>query len=167
MFGLYLPRTWSPQSHVQPLRRRLAVLSFSPDRKVFFFVASTAERARTEQNRQGSSNTACKPPHSGLSWYDSTRMTKLLEVAGLACHRGGRLVFDDLSFSLAKGELLVLTGPNGSGKTTLLRALALLVPAEAGTIQWQGADVGADREAWRAALGWLGHQEGLKGDLSV
>ena len=74
-------------------------------------------------------------------------MTKLLEVAGLACHRGGRLVFDDLSFSLAKGELLVLTGPNGSGKTTLLRALALLVPAEAGTIRWQGADVAADREA--------------------
>ena len=94
-------------------------------------------------------------------------MTKLLEVAGLACHRGGRLVFDDLSFSLAKGELLVLTGPNGSGKTTLLRALALLVPAEAGTIRWQGADVAADREAWRASLGWLGHQEGLKGDLTV
>src|SRR5882724_5362586 len=94
-------------------------------------------------------------------------MTKLLEVAGLACHRGGRLVFDDLSFSLAKGDLLVLSGPNGSGKTTLLRALALLVPAEAGTIQWQGADVGADREAWHASLGWLGHHDGLKGDLTV
>src|SRR5882757_8979730 len=94
-------------------------------------------------------------------------MTKLLKVAGLACRRGGRPVFDDLSFSLAKGELLVLTGPNGSGKTTLLRALALLVPAEAGTIHWQGADVAADRETWRASLAWLGHQEGLKGDLTV
>ena len=94
-------------------------------------------------------------------------MTKLLEVAGLACHRGGRLVFDDLSFSLAKGELLVLTGPNGSGKTTLLRALALLVPAEAGTIRWQGADVAADREAWRGSLAWLGHQDGLKSDLTL
>jgi heme exporter protein A len=94
-------------------------------------------------------------------------MTKLLEVAGLACHRGGRRVFDGLSFSLAKGELLVLAGPNGSGKTTLLRALALLVPAEAGTIRWQGGDIGADREAWRAALAWLGHQDGLKGDLTV
>jgi heme exporter protein A len=117
----------------------LAVLSFSPDRTAFFFPAC----------------------------YDDGRMTKLLEVAGLACHRGGRLVFDGLSFSLAEGELLVLTGPNGSGKTTLLRALALLVPAEAGTIHWQGADVGADREAWHASLGWLGHQEGLKGDLGV
>jgi heme exporter protein A len=94
-------------------------------------------------------------------------MSRLLEVAGLACHRGGRRVFDGLSFSLAAGELLVLTGPNGSGKTTLLRALALLVPAEAGAIRWQGADVTADREAWRASLAWLGHQDGLKGDLSV
>src|SRR5471030_170373 len=34
---LYLPRTWSPQSHVQPLRRRLAALSLSPDRAAFFF----------------------------------------------------------------------------------------------------------------------------------
>ena len=102
-----------------------------------------------------------------LSWYDSASMTKLLEVAGLACRRGGRRVFDDLSFSLASGELLVLTGPNGSGKTTLLRSLALLIPAEAGSICWQDADVAADREAWRASLGWLGHVDGLKGDLTL
>jgi len=94
-------------------------------------------------------------------------MTELLEVAGLACRRGGRPVFDRLSFSLRAGQLLALTGPNGSGKTTLLRALALLVPAEAGTISWQGADVAADREAWRGSLAWLGHQDGLKGDLTV
>jgi heme exporter protein A len=102
-----------------------------------------------------------------LSCYDSTSMTKLLEVAGLACHRGGRRVFIDLSLSLGPGELLVLTGPNGSGKTTLLRALALLVPAEAGTIRWNDVDVAADRESWRRSLGWLGHLDGLKGELTV
>ena len=112
------------------------------------------------------------PPASALATlralcYDSACMTKLLEVAGLACRRGGRLVFDRLSFSLAPAELLVLTGPNGSGTTTLLRALALLVPAEAGAIRWQGADVAADREAWRGAIAWLGHHDGLKGDLGV
>jgi heme exporter protein A len=90
-----------------------------------------------------------------------------LEVTRLACRRGGRRVFDDLSFSLDGGTLLALTGRNGSGKTTLLRALALLVPAEAGAIKWQGADVREDREAWRARIGWLGHTEGLKGDLTV
>ncbi len=129
--------------------------------------AAPEARSRAVQNRQDCNRTLCKPPHSGLSWYDNTRMTKLLEVAGLACGRGGRPVFHDLSFSLEAGELLVLTGPNGSGKTTLLRALALLVPAETGSIHWQGVDVAADREAWRVSLGWLGHQDGLKGDLGV
>ncbi len=93
--------------------------------------------------------------------------TALLEVSGLSCRRGGRRVFDTLSFTLSGGELLALTGRNGSGKTTLLRALALLVPADAGAIRWQGDDVRADRESWRGRLAWLGHQEGLKGDLTV
>jgi heme exporter protein A len=91
----------------------------------------------------------------------------LLDVADLACRRGGRKVFEHLSFALGGGELLALTGRNGSGKTTLLRALALLVRPEAGTISWQGADVQAEPETWRGRLAWLGHLDGLKGDLTV
>lgn len=93
--------------------------------------------------------------------------TSLLEVADLACRRGGRRVFERLSFSLGPGELLALTGRNGSGKTTLLRALALLIRPDAGSIHWQGADVAAEPDAWRGRLAWLGHLEGLKADLSV
>lgn len=91
----------------------------------------------------------------------------LLDVADLACRRGGRPVFDRLSFGLGAGQLLALTGRNGSGKTTLLRALALLVRPTAGAIRWQGGDVQADAEAWRGRLAWLGHLDGLKGDLTV
>ena len=91
----------------------------------------------------------------------------VLDVTDLACRRGGRPVFDRLSFGLGAGELLALTGRNGSGKTTLLRALALLVRPDAGTIRWQGADIRAEPETWRGRLAWLGHLEGLKGDLSV
>ncbi len=91
----------------------------------------------------------------------------LLDVADLACRRGGRRVFERLSFSLGPGEVLALVGRNGSGKTTLLRALALLVRPEAGTIGWQGADVRTEPDAWRGRLGWLGHLEGLKADLTV
>ena len=91
----------------------------------------------------------------------------LLDVSDLSCRRGGRRVFERLSFALGAGELLALTGRNGSGKTTLLRALALLVRPDAGTIRWQGADIRAEPEAWRGRLAWLGHLEGLKGDLSV
>jgi heme exporter protein A len=91
----------------------------------------------------------------------------LLEVTDLACRRGGRPVFDRLSFGLAAGDLLALTGRNGSGKTTLLRALALLVRAEAGAIRWQGHDVTADPDHWHGQIAWLGHLDGLKGDLTV
>ena len=91
----------------------------------------------------------------------------LLEVTGLACRRGGRLVFDLVSFGLGAGELLALTGRNGSGKTSLLRALAGLTPPEAGTVSWRGVDVAKDPETWRGRLAWLGHLEGLKGDLTV
>ena len=91
----------------------------------------------------------------------------LLEITELACRRGGRKVIERLSFGLAAGELLALVGRNGSGKTTLLRALALLVRPDAGTIRWQGGDVTSEPETWRGRLAWLGHLEGLKGDLSV
>ncbi len=93
--------------------------------------------------------------------------SSLLEVADLACRRGGRKVFERLSFAVGPGELLALVGRNGSGKTTLLRALALLIRPESGSIHWQGADVRAEPEVWRGQLAWLGHLEGLKGDLSV
>jgi heme exporter protein A len=91
----------------------------------------------------------------------------LLDVADLACRRGGRPVFDRLSFGLDSGEVLALTGRNGAGKTTLLRSLALLVRPVAGAIRWQGADVALDPDTWRGRLAWLGHLDGLKGDLTV
>ena len=91
----------------------------------------------------------------------------LLEVTDLSCRRGGRAVFERLSFGLGAGELLALTGRNGSGKTTLLRSLALLIRPVAGRIAWQGADVVDDPEGWRGRLAWLGHLDGLKADLTV
>ena len=91
----------------------------------------------------------------------------ILDVSDLACRRGGRMVFDHLSFAMGKGDLLTLLGRNGSGKTTLLRALALLARAEAGIVRWQGADVRLEPEGWRRQIAWLGHLDGLKGDFSV
>lgn len=76
-------------------------------------------------------------------------------------------MFDRLSFSVGPGDLLALVGRNGSGKTTLLRALALLVRPDSGTICWQGANVRAEPDPWRGCLAWLGHLDGLKGDLTV
>ena len=55
-----------------------------------------------------------------------------LAAEDLACRRGGRLVFEALSFRLEPGDTLLLRGPNGSGKSSLLRILAGFLRPAAG-----------------------------------
>jgi heme exporter protein A len=80
----------------------------------------------------------------------------------LSCFRGGRMVFEDLSFQLESGSLLYLRGRNGSGKSTLLRLLAGFVPARDGTVRY-GDDVwGRGDAALSEALVYAGHDNALK-----
>jgi heme exporter protein A len=64
-----------------------------------------------------------------------------LAARSLAVARGGRPLFDALSFDAGPGELVRLTGPNGSGKSSLLRSLLGLVPLVAGTLSVAGTPV--------------------------
>ena len=61
-------------------------------------------------------------------------MTELLRFADVACMRGGRLLFERVSFLLAPGEALWVRGPNGAGKSSLLRIAAGLLDPAAGTV---------------------------------
>lgn len=90
-----------------------------------------------------------------------------LQIEALSCVRGDRVLFRDLSFDVHGGELLHLKGRNGSGKTTLLRALAGLLLPEAGEIRWGGRGIRALREEYSRHLLYLGHLNGIKGDLSA
>ena len=63
-----------------------------------------------------------------------------LQIDGLSCVRGDRVLFTNLNFGIEAGELLRIEGYNGSGKTTLLRALAGLEPSMSGTVHFQGND---------------------------
>jgi heme exporter protein A len=82
----------------------------------------------------------------------------------LACVRGGRQVFTDLSFSVSAGEALVVLGPNGVGKSSLLRLIAGLVARAGGTLVLEGGD-GELTIAEQAH--YLGHQDALKPSLTV
>jgi iron(III) transport system ATP-binding protein len=59
-----------------------------------------------------------------------------LEISHLNVYLGNRLILDDLSFSLASGQIAVLLGPSGCGKTTLLRSIAGLIRTSDGTIRF-------------------------------
>ena len=58
-----------------------------------------------------------------------------LECAGLACLRGGRILFRGVSLRLEAGQALHVTGPNGLGKSSLIRVIAGLLPAYAGEVK--------------------------------
>jgi heme exporter protein A len=87
-----------------------------------------------------------------------------LSASDLACRRGGRDVFADVSFSVASGESLVIRGRNGAGKSSLLRMVAGLLRVAAGTLALEGGD--AELTIGEQAH-YLGHQDALKPSLSV
>ncbi|MDO9450802.1 MAG: cytochrome c biogenesis heme-transporting ATPase CcmA [Rugosibacter sp.] len=88
----------------------------------------------------------------------------MLKVSGLACSRGERRLFADVSFSLAAGEWLHVQGENGAGKTSLLRLLVGLSPADEGEITWRG--VAVPSPDFHRELIYLGHHAAVKDDLT-
>ena len=79
-----------------------------------------------------------------------------LEARGVSVELGGRPVLDRVDLVVAPGELVAIVGPNGAGKSTLLRALAGLVPPDAGTVQLAGRAVAAlDASARARAVAYL------------
>jgi heme exporter protein A len=91
----------------------------------------------------------------------------ILSAETLRLWRGDAPVLRGLSFTLAAGRCLEITGANGAGKTTLLRALCGLLPLEEGRVFWRGANTADDALAFHAELAYLGHDNALKADLNA
>ncbi|SIQ14920.1 MULTISPECIES: cytochrome c biogenesis heme-transporting ATPase CcmA [Acidiphilium] len=91
----------------------------------------------------------------------------MLEARSLAAIRGERLVFRDVSFSLASGGALLLIGPNGAGKSSLIRLLAGLTPPAAGDLLWQGENALDDPPSHATRLCFVGHMDAIKPGLTV
>jgi heme exporter protein A len=62
-----------------------------------------------------------------------------LSFGEVRCVRGGRILFDGLSFALGAGDAALVTGPNGTGKSSLIRIAAGLLPSAAGRVEGEGA----------------------------
>src|SRR5436853_2927723 len=96
-------------------------------------------------------------------------LLNLVQVQDLTCERAGRRVFRNINFAAAAGQVLTLEGPNGAGKSSALRILAGLLPQAAGEIRLQ-MSVGyavTDPEERGRLVGWIGHTDGIKAQLSV
>jgi len=91
----------------------------------------------------------------------------VLSVQQLACERGGKRLFSDLSFTIESGQCVQVHGANGAGKTSLLRIVCGLAEAMQGRVCWRGADTRLDPGSFRAELVYLGHAPGLKDELSA
>src|SRR5262245_54501734 len=113
-----------------------------------------------------------RPPRStGRSAWGGNQLRRIggpavmrLMASELACIRGGRQVFHNLSFTLRAGNALVVTGPNGAGKSSLLRLVAGLVHPAAGQLALEG---GNGELTIGEQAHYLGHQDALKTALSV
>ena len=85
-----------------------------------------------------------------------------MEAKSLACERGGRPIFKDLSFEVRGGEVVELRGSNGSGKSSLLRLLAGLNKPVAGSLSLTG-----QTEVVATQAHYIGHHDALKPALTV
>jgi ABC-2 type transport system ATP-binding protein len=91
----------------------------------------------------------------------------MIEVSHLTKRYRDRVAVDDLSFSVAEGEILGFLGPNGAGKTTTIGCISSLLTPTSGHIRVMGHDVVRDGVAARRSIGVVPQEIALYDDLSA
>ncbi len=91
----------------------------------------------------------------------------MIEAKGLTKRYGDLVAVDDVSFSVARGEVVGFLGPNGAGKTTVMRLLTGYLPATNGTAVIAGSDIFSDPIKARRAIGYLPEIPPLYPEMTV
>lgn len=94
----------------------------------------------------------------------------LFEIKNLQKKFGSLTVFDGLSETICKGDVVVIIGPSGGGKSTFIRCLNLLEQPTAGKIYFEGEDItakGFDVNRHRQKVGMVFQQFNLFNNLTV
>jgi gliding motility-associated transport system ATP-binding protein len=91
----------------------------------------------------------------------------MIEVSNLTKRYAGRTAVSDISFSVARGEIVGLLGPNGAGKSTTMRILSSFMPATSGTVRVAGFDVFHDSVEVRRRIGFMPENNPLYPEMRV
>jgi ABC-2 type transport system ATP-binding protein len=91
----------------------------------------------------------------------------MIEVANLTKRYAGHTAVDDISFTVARGEIVGLLGPNGAGKSTTMRILSCFLPATSGTVRVAGLDVFHDSLEVRRRIGFMPENNPLHPEMRV
>ncbi|MDP1773124.1 MAG: ABC transporter ATP-binding protein [Methylobacter sp.] len=94
-------------------------------------------------------------------------MTTLIEAEHLTRYYGKHCAVNDVSFTLAKGEVLGFLGANGAGKTTTMQMLCGNLAPSAGQIKINGFDLLDQPKAAKLSLGYLPDTPPLYKELTV
>src|ERR1043166_2652940 len=91
----------------------------------------------------------------------------MIEVENLTKRYTGHTAVADVSFTVARGEIVGLLGPNGAGKSTIMRIMSCYLPASAGTVRVAGHDVFAEPDEVRRRIGYMPENNPLHRDMRV
>ena len=90
----------------------------------------------------------------------------MLEVRHLVKRYPGVSAVNDVTFTVAPGEVVGYLGPNGSGKSTTTRIIATLIEPTSGEVRWAGADISGAQVDFRRRLGYVPEEPHLYPFLS-
>src|SRR6266545_3910231 len=91
----------------------------------------------------------------------------MIEVASLTKRYAGKTALADISFTVARGEIVGLLGPNGAGKSTTMRILSCYLPGTSGTVRVAGLDVFRESEEVRRRIGFMPENNPLHHEMRV
>ncbi|HBF6627087.1 TPA: ATP-binding cassette domain-containing protein, partial [Clostridioides difficile] len=77
----------------------------------------------------------------------------IVRVNNITKRFNDKLVLDNISFSVKKGEIFGLIGPNGAGKSTLINIITNLMLPNSGSIQINGLDLSKDYIKAKSIIG--------------
>jgi ABC-2 type transport system ATP-binding protein len=102
--------------------------------------------------------------NKNLAAITSDKVDVLAEISHVNKSYGGKPIVQDVSFTLAKGEVLGLVGPNGAGKTTTIRMLMDIIKPDSGEISVFGSPL---NEQAKNKIGYLPEERGLYRKMKV